>query len=172
MVFANDFTSSMLFMKPSLAKENILMRSKQSLSLSPLIAFISLNEKGEKGPGADLWILVKIPAQMMVGFFLAKVTSPIPTSSHVKPPMRFVVVEREDFFTQFSWLVAIRCRCILNHVLDGEVEVFGPVLFHLFGLLFPLIFRKSFFLFSLHISLLLFVAWMSCQMTLLFTSIP
>ncbi len=54
MVFANDFTLTMLFMRPPLAEENILMKREQSLLLSPPIAFISLNEKGEKGPGADL----------------------------------------------------------------------------------------------------------------------
>ncbi len=79
MVFPYDFTLSMLFMGPLLAEENILMRRERSLLLSPLIAFISLNEKGEKGPGADLWILVKIPAQMLVEIPLGKVTLPIPT---------------------------------------------------------------------------------------------
>jgi hypothetical protein len=46
-VFANDFTLSMLFMRSPLAEENILMRRERSLLLSPQIAFISLNEKGE-----------------------------------------------------------------------------------------------------------------------------
>ncbi len=54
MVFAGDFTLSMFFMRPLSAEENILMRREQSLLLSPPIAFISLNKKGEKGPGADL----------------------------------------------------------------------------------------------------------------------
>ncbi len=57
------------------------MRREQSLLLSTPIAFISLNEKGGKGPGADLWILVKISAQMLVEIPSAKVTSPIPTLS-------------------------------------------------------------------------------------------
>jgi hypothetical protein len=69
----------MLFMRPPLAEENISMRRERSLSLSPPITFISLNKKGEKGPGDDLWILVKIPAQMLVEIPSAKVTLPIPT---------------------------------------------------------------------------------------------
>jgi hypothetical protein len=64
-VFADDFTLSMLFMRPPLAEKNILMRGEQLLLLPPLIAFIYLSKKGEKGPGADLWILVKNPAQMV-----------------------------------------------------------------------------------------------------------
>ncbi len=82
MVFANDFTLSMLFMRPPLANENISMRRERSLLLSPPIPFISLNKKKEeKSPGADLWILVKIPAQMFVEIPSAKVTLPILTLS-------------------------------------------------------------------------------------------
>jgi hypothetical protein len=60
----------------------------------------------------------------------------------IKPPICFSVVEREEFFTLFSWLVLQFRRCILDHVLDGGVEVIGPVFFHLVGLLFPLVFHK------------------------------
>ncbi len=112
-------------------------------------------------------MLVEIPS--------GKVTSPIPTSSKklvqldIKSPMCFAVVEREEFFTLFSWLVALHHQCILDHVLDGGVEVFGPVFFHLVGLLFPILFIL---LVSLHTLLFLFVAWMSCWMMLLFASNP
>ncbi len=77
-VFANAFTLSMLFMRHPFAEENILIRRERSFLLSLPIAFILLNEKGEKGPGADLCTLEKIPAQMLVKIPLANVTLPIP----------------------------------------------------------------------------------------------
>ncbi len=81
MVFADAFTSSMLFMIPPFAEENILMRREQSLLLSLPIAFILLNKKEEKGPGADLCTLMKIPAEILVKITLVNVTLPIPRLS-------------------------------------------------------------------------------------------
>ncbi len=57
------------------------MRRDQSLSFLPEIAFILLKGNEEKGPGADLCTLVRIPTQIFVETPSAKVMSPIPVSS-------------------------------------------------------------------------------------------
>ena len=92
-------------MSPPFVEEHISRRRDLSLSLLLERAVCLLKEKGEKAPGVDFWVRVKIPAHMFVA-----TPSAISNISHafvlkqlveldVEPSVGFHVVEGQEFLS-------------------------------------------------------------------------